>query len=195
MVHKGDLPLRNRFPSLRVCLRAAGPTSDARRANSRRTSSHRDEESAVGTARAACSAHNRHQCAERQHKQRRQAVDRAAAAKTSAEAQLTSPNHYNRLAPLLTKHYVTTQQVDQAQTALQVRRTSRTARPLRRRRRRRQWHSRQTVSRGHVQASQSTGRGAVYCGHRGNAVGAACEPRGEVEQAQLNLDWCRVARH
>src|ERR1700679_577332 len=49
------------------------------------------------------------------------AVERAGAAQVSAEARLTlAQNDYNRIAPLLAKHYVTTQQVDQTQTALSV---------------------------------------------------------------------------
>ena len=49
------------------------------------------------------------------------AVERAQAAQISADAQLKySQNDLDRIAPLMAKHYVTTQQLDQAQTAVRV---------------------------------------------------------------------------
>jgi multidrug resistance efflux pump len=51
----------------------------------------------------------------------RSTLVRDKAAESSAQAQLTfAQNDYNRIEPLLVKHYVTTQQVDQARTAVRV---------------------------------------------------------------------------
>jgi hypothetical protein len=80
------------------------------------------EQSAVGTARAGIlGSQSGVSAAEGAYEAASAAVERAVAAQTAADAQLKfAQNDYNRIAPLLTKHYVTTQQVHQSQTALRV---------------------------------------------------------------------------
>jgi membrane fusion protein, multidrug efflux system len=80
------------------------------------------EQSAVGTARAGVTgSQSGISAAQGSYLAARAAVEHAAAAQSSAEAQLHfAQNDYDRIAPLLAKHYVTVQQVDQTQTALSV---------------------------------------------------------------------------
>jgi len=80
------------------------------------------ERSAVGAANAGVSgSQSGISAAQGSYLAARAAVERATAAQSSAQAQLTfAQNDYNRIAPLLAKHYVTTQQVDQAKTAVRV---------------------------------------------------------------------------
>ncbi|WP_255484334.1 biotin/lipoyl-binding protein [Granulicella sp. 5B5] len=80
------------------------------------------EQSAVGAARAGVTgSRSGISAAEGSFLAAKAAVERAAAARSEAEAQLAyARNDYNRLAPLLTKHYVTVQQIDQARTAVRV---------------------------------------------------------------------------
>jgi multidrug efflux system membrane fusion protein len=80
------------------------------------------QQSAVGSARAAVSGSKSGiSAAQGNYLAAQAAVEHAKAAQSSAEAQLHyAQADYNRIAPLLTKHYVTVQQVDQAQTALRV---------------------------------------------------------------------------
>jgi multidrug efflux system membrane fusion protein len=80
------------------------------------------EQSAVGTARAGVTgSQSGISAAQGSYLAAKAAVEHAAAAQSSAEAQLHfAQNDYDRIAPLLAKHYVTVQQVDQTQTALSV---------------------------------------------------------------------------
>lgn len=80
------------------------------------------QESAVGSAHAGVAgSQSGISAAEGGYLSAQAAVERAAAAQSSSEAQLHfAQNDYNRISPLLAKHYVTTQQVDQAQTAVRV---------------------------------------------------------------------------
>jgi len=80
------------------------------------------QQSAVGSARAAVSGSKSGiTAAQGSYLSAQAAVERAKAAQSSADAQLHyAQADYNRIAPLLAKHYVTVQQVDQAQTALRV---------------------------------------------------------------------------
>jgi multidrug efflux system membrane fusion protein len=80
------------------------------------------EQSAVGTARAGVAgSQSGISAAQASYLAAKAAVEHATAAQSSAEAQLRfAQNDYNRIAPLLAKHYVTTQQVDQAQTVVRV---------------------------------------------------------------------------
>lgn len=80
------------------------------------------ERSAVGAARAGVSGSQSNiSAAQGAYLAAKAAVERAKAAQDSAEAQLKfAQNDYDRIAPLLAKHYVTIQQVDQAQTAVRV---------------------------------------------------------------------------
>lgn len=80
------------------------------------------ERSAVGAARAGVSGSQSNiSAAHGAYLAAKAAVERAKAAQDSADAQLKfAQNDYDRIAPLLAKHYVTIQQVDQAQTAVRV---------------------------------------------------------------------------
>lgn len=80
------------------------------------------ERSAVGAAQAdVLGSQSSIAAATASYQAAKAAVERAAASKSSADAQLKFvQNDYERIAPLLSKHYVTTQQVDQAQTAVRV---------------------------------------------------------------------------
>ena len=80
------------------------------------------ERSAVGAAQAdVLGSQSSIEAATASYQAAKAAVERAAASKSSADAQLKFvQNDYERIAPLLSKHYVTTQQVDQAQTAVRV---------------------------------------------------------------------------
>ncbi len=80
------------------------------------------EQSAVGAARAGVTgSQSGISAAQGSYLAAKAAVEHATAAESSAEAQLHfAQNDYDRIAPLLAKHYVATQQVDQAQTVLRV---------------------------------------------------------------------------
>src|SRR3984957_16453752 len=80
------------------------------------------EQSAVGTARAGVTgSESGISAADASYLAAKAAVEHAQAAQSSAEAQLKfAQNDYDRIAPLLAKHYVTVQQVDQTQTTLRV---------------------------------------------------------------------------
>jgi multidrug efflux system membrane fusion protein len=80
------------------------------------------EQSAVGTARAGVTgSQSGISAAQSSYLASKAAVEHAAAAQTAAEAQLRyAQNDYDRIVPLLAKHYVTVEQGDQVQTALSV---------------------------------------------------------------------------
>jgi multidrug efflux system membrane fusion protein len=80
------------------------------------------ERAAVGAARAGVSGSQSNiSAAQGAYLAAKAAVERANAAQVSAQAQLRfTQNDYDRIAPLLAKHYVTVQQIDQAQTAVRV---------------------------------------------------------------------------
>lgn len=80
------------------------------------------EKSAVGTAQAGVAGSQSNiSAAEGSVLAAKASVEHARAAQISADAQLKyAQNDLDRIAPLLEKHYVTTQQVDQAQTAVRV---------------------------------------------------------------------------
>lgn len=80
------------------------------------------EKSAVGTAHAGVmGSQSNITAADSAVLAAKASVERAHAAQMSADAQLKyAQNDLDRVAPLLAKHYVTTQQVDQAQTAVRV---------------------------------------------------------------------------
>jgi multidrug efflux system membrane fusion protein len=122
-VHKGDLlfeidqrPYDMHLGRRRLTrLRFEGQINDAQRRIA-------TERSAVGTAQAGVlGSQGSISAAKASYQAAQAAVERSAAAKTSADAQLQfAQNDYARIAPLLSKHYVTTQQVDQAQTSVRV---------------------------------------------------------------------------
>jgi multidrug efflux system membrane fusion protein len=156
------------------------------------------EESAVGTARAGVlGSQSGINAAEANYKAAQAAVDRTAAAKTSAEAQLKfAENDYNRLAPLLTKHYVTTQQVDQAQTALRMAQGQSHAAVSQLL----QAQAQASLALAAKQSAEATFQAAQSklgeAQHTVDTVETLTAQRAsraaKVEQAQLNLDWCRV---
>jgi membrane fusion protein, multidrug efflux system len=125
------------------------------------------------------------------------AVERAGAAQTSAEAQLAfAQNDYKRIAPLLAKHYVTTQRVDQAQTALRV--TEEASHEAASQLLQAQAQesialaAKQSAEAG-LQASQSKLGEAQHTVDTLETLEAQRPNRAaKVLQAQLNLDWCQV---
>ena len=80
------------------------------------------QQSAVGAARAAVTgSESGISSSQASYLAAKAAVEHATAGQNAARAQLHfASDNYDRIAPLLVKHYVTTQQVDQAQTAFQV---------------------------------------------------------------------------
>ncbi|HEX2917288.1 MAG TPA: biotin/lipoyl-binding protein [Edaphobacter sp.] len=122
-VHKGDLLFQIDPRPYEYALqqaRAEQATLESQIEDERRRIA--AERSAVGTARAGVSGSQSNiSAAQGAYLAAKAAVERARAAQESAEAQLKfAQNDYDRIAPLLAKHYVTIQQVDQAQTAVRV---------------------------------------------------------------------------
>jgi multidrug efflux system membrane fusion protein len=122
-VHKGDLLFQIDPRPYEYALqqaRAEQATLESQIEDERRSIA--AERSAVGTARAGVSGSQSNiSAAQGAYLAAEAAVERARAAQDSAEAQLKfAQNDYDRIAPLLAKHYVTIQQVDQAQTAVRV---------------------------------------------------------------------------
>ena len=119
------------------------------------------------------------------------------AAKGSAEAQLKfTQNDYNRIAPLLSKHYVTTQQVDQAQTTVRVAKEAlhEAASQLLEAEAQESMAlaARQTAKAG-FQASQSKLGEAQHTADTMETLLARRPNRAaRVEQAALSLKWCQV---
>jgi membrane fusion protein, multidrug efflux system len=156
------------------------------------------EQSAVGTARAGVTgSQSGISAAQGSYLAAKAAVEHAAAAQSSAEAQLHfAQNDYDRIAPLLAKHYVTVQQVDQTQTALSV--------------------ARQTYQESASQLLQAKGQESMALAAKESAIAnfqASQSKLGEaqhtvdnletlmaerpdraakVQQAELNLQWCYV---
>lgn len=125
------------------------------------------------------------------------AVQRAGATQASVEAKLTlARDDYNRIAPLLAKHYVTTQQVDQAQTAFRVaQETSHEAASQLLEAQAQEsmaLASKQAAEAG-LQASQSKLGEAQHSVDTLDTLEAR-RPNlaAKVLQAQLNLDWCQA---
>jgi membrane fusion protein, multidrug efflux system len=124
------------------------------------------------------------------------AVEHAVAAQTSAAAQLNfAQNDYDRISPLLAKHYVTTQQVDQAQTALRVAQEAshETASQLLQAKAQESMAlaARQTATAG-LQASQSKLGEAQHTVDTLETLEAQRPNQAaKVQQARLNLNWCQ----
>jgi multidrug efflux system membrane fusion protein len=139
------------------------------------------EQSAVGTATAGVTgSRSGISAAESSYLAAKAAVERAAAAQSAAQAQLHfAQNDFDRIAPLLAKHYVTVQQVDQAQTVLNV--------------------ARQSYQEAASQLLQAQAQESMALATRDSAnanfqasQSKLGEARHTVEQAQLNLQWCYV---
>src|SRR5882757_817827 len=156
------------------------------------------EQSAVGTARAGMlGSQSGISAAEGAYEAASAAVERAAAAQTAADAQLKfAQNDYNRIAPLLTKHYVTTQQVDQAQTALRVAQEASheaASQLLQAQAQRSVALSARQSAQANLQASQSKLGEAQHTVDTLETLTAQRPNRqAKVEQAQLNLEWSEV---
>jgi multidrug efflux system membrane fusion protein len=156
------------------------------------------EQSAVGTARATIlGSQSGISAATASYQAATAAVERARAAQTSSDVQLKfAQNDYNRIAPLLEKHYVTTQQVDQAQTAVRVAQeaTHQAASQLLQAQAQvsMAMASKQSAEAG-LQASQSKLGEAVHTVDTLETLMAQRPNKAaKVQQAELNLEWCHV---
>ncbi|MFC6646381.1 biotin/lipoyl-binding protein [Granulicella cerasi] len=156
------------------------------------------ERSAVQTAQAnVLSSKSGISAAQANYQASQAAVERAKAAQSSADAQLKyAQNDYDRIAPLLKKHYVTVQQVDQAQTALRVAQDASQQAAS-------QLLQSQAQASMAMAAKQSAEAGLqASTGKYGEAVHTVDDlvtleaqrpiKQAKVEQAQLNLEWCKV---
>ncbi|MDE1156489.1 MAG: biotin/lipoyl-binding protein [Acidobacteriaceae bacterium] len=156
------------------------------------------EKSAVGAAQAGIlSSKSGISSSEANYEASEAAVEHAKAAQTSANAQLQfAQNDYNRIAPLLAKHYVTTQQVDQAQTVLRVaQEASRQAASQLLQAQAQQsmaLSAKQSAEAG-LQASHAKLGEAIHTVDTLETLMAQRPNRAaKIEQAQLNLNWTEV---
>ena len=156
------------------------------------------EQSAVGTARAGVSgSHSGIDAAQGSYLAAKAAVAHAAAAQSAAEAQLKfAQNDYDRIAPLLVKHYVTTQQVDQTQTALRVAQETyheASSQLLQAQAQESMSLATKETASANFQASQSKLGEAQHTVDTLETLMAERPNRtAKVEQAELNLQWCYV---
>jgi multidrug efflux system membrane fusion protein len=156
------------------------------------------EQSAVGTARAdVTGSQSGISAAESSYLAAKAAVERAAAAQSSAEAQLRfAQNDYDRIAPLLTKHYVTVQQVDQTQTALSVARQSyqeASSQLLQAKAQESMALATIESAMANFQASQSKlGEARHTVDNLVTLMAERPNRAARVQQAELNLQWCYV---
>lgn len=199
MVHKGDLLFEidpRPFEYALAQAKADQATLEGQIDDERRRIA--TERSAVGSAHAGVfGSESGLSAAQAGYLAAKAAVERAGATQASAEAQLTlAQNDYNRIAPLLAKHYVTTQQVDQTQTALRVaQETSREAASQLLEAQAQEavaLASKQAAEAG-LQASQSKLGEAQHSVDTLDTLEAR-RPNlaAKVLQAQLNLDWCEA---
>ncbi|MDE1174983.1 MAG: efflux RND transporter periplasmic adaptor subunit [Edaphobacter sp.] len=156
------------------------------------------EQSAVGTARAGVlSSKSGISASEANYQASQAAVERANAAQTSANAQLKfAQNDYDRIAPLLAKHYVTTQQVDQAQTVLRVAQEAAhqaSSQLLQSQAQASMALATKQAAEAGFQASQSKLGEAVHTVDTLETLMAQRPNRAaKLQQAELNLEWCQV---
>jgi len=125
------------------------------------------------------------------------AVERARAAQAAADAQMKfAQNDYDRIAPLLAKHYVTMQQVDQAETALRVARESAhqaSSQLLQAQAQESMAMASKQAAQAGLQVSQAKLGEAVHTVDTLETLEAQRPSRAaKVHQAELNLEWCRV---
>ena len=199
VVHKGDLLFQIDARPYEYALEQA--KADQAMLEGQINDEHRriaTEQSAVGAARAGIlGSQSGISSAQAGYQAARAAVEHAAAAQTAAEAQLKfAQNDYNRIAPLLAKHYVTTQQVDQTQTALRVAEEAshQAASQLLQAQAQESMAmaARQSAEAG-LQASQSKLGEAVHTVDTLETLVAQRPSRAaKVQQAALNLEWCQV---
>jgi multidrug efflux system membrane fusion protein len=156
------------------------------------------EQSAVGTARAGVAgSQSGISAAQASYLAAKAAVEHATAAQSSAEAQLRfAQNDYNRIAPLLAKHYVTTQQVDQAQTVVRVAQETfheASSQLLQAQAQESMSLATKQTASASFQASQSKLGEAQHTVDTLETLMAERPNRAaKVQQAELNLQWCYV---
>ena len=156
------------------------------------------ENSAVGTATAGVTgSQSGISAAESSYLAAKAAVERATAAQSSAAAQLHfAQDDYDRIAPLLAKHYVTVQQVDQTQTALNVARQSyqeASSQLLQTQAQESAALAIRESAHATFQASQSRlGEARHTVDNLVTLMAERPNRAAKVEQAELNLQWCYV---
>jgi multidrug efflux system membrane fusion protein len=156
------------------------------------------EQSAVSTARAGVTgSQSGISAAQGSYLAAKAAVEHAAAAQSSAEAQLHfAQNDYDRIAPLLAKHYVTVQQVDQTQTALSVARQTyqeSSSQLLQAKAQESMALAAKESAIANFQGSQSKLGEAQHTVDNLETLMAERPNRAaKVQQAELNLQWCYV---
>jgi multidrug efflux system membrane fusion protein len=156
------------------------------------------EQSAVGSARAGIlGSQSGISAAQANYQAAKAAVARSAAAQTAADAQLKfAQNDYDRIAPLLSKHYVTTQQVDQTQTALRVAQEAshQAAAQLLQAQAQESMAlaAKQSADAGLLASQSKLGEAQHTVDTLETLVAQRPSRAAKVQQAQLNLDWCSV---
>jgi membrane fusion protein, multidrug efflux system len=156
------------------------------------------ENSAVGTASAGVTgSQSGISAAESSYLAARAAVERATASQSSAAAQLHfAQDDYDRIAPLLAKHYVTVQQVDKAQTVLNVARQSyqeASSQLLQTQAQESMALATRESAHATFQASQSRlGEARHTVDNLVTLMAERPNRAAKVEQAELNLQWCYV---
>jgi multidrug efflux system membrane fusion protein len=156
------------------------------------------EQSAVGTARAGVTgSQSGISAADASYLAAKAAVEHAAAAQSSAQAQLRfAQNDYDRIAPLLAKHYVTVQQVDQAQTTLSVARQAyqeSSSQLLQAQAQQAMALASKQTAAASFQASQSKlGEAQHTVDNLVTLMAERPDREAKVHQAELNLEWCYV---
>jgi membrane fusion protein, multidrug efflux system len=156
------------------------------------------EQSAVGTAQAGVTGSKSGvSAAQASYLAAKAAVEHADAAQSAAEAQLRfAQNDYNRIAPLLTKHYVTVQQVDQAQTVLSVAKQSyqeASSQLLQAQAQESMALAAKETATASFEASQSKlGEAKHTVDNLVTLMAERPNRAARVQQAELNLQWCYV---
>ncbi len=156
------------------------------------------EQSSVGAARAGVSgSQSTISASESAYLSAQAAVERARAAQLSADAQLKfARNDYDRIAPLLAKHYVTTQQVDQAQTAVRIAEEAShqaASQLLQAQAQEQMAIAAKQAAGANLQASQSKLGEAQHTVDTVETLEAQRASRAaKVQQAELNLEWTSV---
>jgi membrane fusion protein, multidrug efflux system len=156
------------------------------------------EQSAVGTAKAGVTgSQSGISAAEASYLAAKAAVEHAQAAQSSAEAQLKfSQNDYDRIAPLLAKHYVTVQQVDQTQTTLRVATQTfqeASSQLLQAQAQEAMAMAAKESASANFQASQSKlGEAQHTVDNLVTLMAERPNREAKVHQAELNLEWCYV---
>jgi multidrug efflux system membrane fusion protein len=156
------------------------------------------EQSAVGAAHAGVvGSQSAISAAQSSYLAAEAATEHAKSAQTAAEVQLRfAQNDYNRIAPLLAKHYVTVQQVDQAQTALSVAQETfheASSQVL-------QAQAQESMAIAAKQSANATFQGSQSklgeAEHTVDTLETLMAERpnraAKVQQAELNLQWCYV---